>query len=94
MLSCAVSGLDQKVIRFTDRLRISDDRLVGIPHIPAAYEFSGFSLIIQKEFYGSGSEQMADIRESDGQALIDQRQFIVFTGVKEFHRAGHIVRGI
>jgi hypothetical protein len=68
MQAVPVGGFHDQIVGLLDELRVPDDRLVGLAHVPAEQQLYRLPLVFQVEFEEGRAEDVAGVMEDDAHA--------------------------
>ena len=101
VVAVAVSGLHDHIVGLFDKLRVTDDGLVGVAQVPRKDQLFGDAILGHPQLHNGGAQQMARVNEAELDALAQRlllfvviglkpgkRLFRVFQRVKRLHRLG------
>ena len=93
----AVGGLDDQIFRVLHRLGVPQDGLVGVAHIAAEGDLPRLAALVEPDLDGGGAQQMAHVRQADGDAVVDLDQLPIAAGAQQSDGAQgvfHVVEGL
>ena len=91
MQTVAVGGLDDQVFRLRHRLGIPEQRLIDIAHVAAEHDLPGLLSLRQPHFDGGGTQQVADVRHADDDALRGLDGGVILAGAQKAEGCRRVV---
>ena len=80
----AVGALDHQIVRALGALRIPQDWLVGVADVAGEDDLFLHAVLREPDLDAGAAEQVADVREADGDVLTDLELFVVRARMQEF----------
>ena len=83
MQAVAVGGFDDQIFRLRNRLGVAEQGLIDVAHVAAEHDLPGLLPLRQPHFDGGGTQQMADVRHADDNALRGLNGGVILAGAEQ-----------
>src|SRR5699024_8827487 len=82
----SVGGLDDEVIRLADRLRVTQDGLIGVADVAGEHQLFRDPVLREPELDAGRTQKVADVREAQDHALRNVDGLAVGAGAQALHQ--------